>query len=321
LGDKTRDLGLAYAFTGDAKYADRVIELIDTWSVNPDTRMDVRSGNRIERYITIPGYLYGADLISDYDGWDPAVRTGFQSWVKGIGDFTQANGEGSNNFSNWRVVMLASTGAVLDESLTTESNSYLNLAESEWKRLISFQMSGSGSSRAGLLGQEVGRNDGLHYSLFALNAMIQGAEILRQQGVNVYDHVDPDSGASLKLGLDFIVPYALNPALWGTDSATNGRTQIQTITADNSIALFELAYSYYQDPAYLAVLERWGRPIDEIRTLGIATLTHGNTFDLDIPSVANGDFDFDDSVDGADFLQWQRSGLSASGRGNGTRSR
>ncbi len=89
------------------------------------------------------------------------------------------------------------------------------------------------------------------------------------------------------------------------------------ITADNSIALFELAYSYYGDPndpndPYLAVLNRWGRPIDEIRTLGIATLTHANTFDLAVPSVAIGDFDFDDSVDGADFLQWQRSGLSAS---------
>jgi len=79
------------------------------------------------------------------------------------------------------------------------------------------------------------------------------------------------------------------------------------------MALFELAYSYWQDPAYLDVLERWGRPIDEFRTLGIATLTHGNTFELDLaaPGLA-GDFDLDEDVDGADFLRWQRDGLSGS---------
>jgi len=39
------------------------------------------------------------------------------------------------------------------------------------------------------------RDSGLHYSLFAINAMIQTAEILDNRGVNVYDYVNV--GASL----------------------------------------------------------------------------------------------------------------------------
>jgi len=200
--------------------------------------------------------------------------------VQDMGDFVKANGEGANNFSNWRAVMLASTGALLHD------DSFLDLAESEWKCLIASQMKGVGSSVAGQLGQEVGRTQGLHYSLFALNAMIQGAEILNKNGVNVYDYVGTATvgggPTSLKLALDFITPYALDPNKWGTDTATRGRTQTSPITANNSMALFELAYSYYQDPAYLAVNNRWGRSMDDIRTMGNVTLTHGNTFDLEI---------------------------------------
>jgi len=186
-------------------------------------------------------------------------------------------------------------------------------------------MNGVGSNVAGALGQEVGREQGLHYSLFALNAMIQGAEILNTRGIDVYDYVGPsdnnEQDASLKLALDYIVEFAsaadpvaaFKAARGINDNGFLNYEQITPITADNSMALFELAYSYWQDPAYLAVLERWGRPIDEFRTLGIATLTHGNTFELDFtaPGLA-GDFDLDEDVDGADFLRWQRDGLSAS---------
>ncbi len=313
LSDKTRSLGLAYAFTGEAQYADRAIELINNWSVNPATRMTPNVvGNTIEIYITMPGLFYGADLISDYGGWDPGEKAGFEGWAQTIGNSAQSKNEGPNNFANWKVVMVASVGALLHDD--GAAGGYLDHAESQWKFWVEDQMNGSLSSRAGLLGREASRGTrgGLHYSLFALNAMIQGAEILRNQGVNVYDYVAPD-GSSLKLGLDFIAPYALNPETWGDVGTTSqGYTQDNPITADDSMALFELAYSYYGDQAYLDILEKWGRPIDDIRPMGNTTLTHGNTFELAIASVLDGDFDLDEDVDGADFLRWQRVGLSGS---------
>ncbi|NOZ53111.1 MAG: hypothetical protein GXP08_08215, partial [Gammaproteobacteria bacterium] len=262
VGDAVRDLGLGYAFTGEAKYADKAIEMIRVWSLNSDTFMKptTAAGNRIELFITLPGYLYGADLIWNYTGWDADEKTAFTNWVKTLGDDAKASGAGLNNFANWRVVLIAAAGALLDD------NTLLNFAATEWKRLVPLQMSGSG-----VMGQEYGRSKGLHYSLYAINAMIQGAEILRHRNVNLYDY--SNSGKSLELALDFVTPYAINPASWPYK-------QITTITQKDSMALYELAYSYYKKPLYLDAINRWNRPMDEIRVMGINTLTHANLSDL-----------------------------------------
>jgi len=271
LGNVVRDLGLAYAFTGEAKYADKAIDFIRAWSLDSRTRMTptTAAGNRIELFITLPGYLYGADLIWNYGGWDAGEKAAFTGWVKTLGDHAKANGAGLNNFANWRVVLIASAGALLDDS------TLLNFAATEWKRLVPLQMSGSGK-----MGQEVGRTNGLHYSLYAINAMIQGAEILRHRNVNLYDY--SNSGKSLELALDYITPYAIDPSRW----ASTGYQQITTITQKNSMALYELAYSHYQKRSYWDAIIRWKRPMDEIRVMGINTLTHANRFDLSMSPVA-----------------------------------
>jgi len=134
------------------------------------------------------------------------------------------------------------------------------------------------------MGQEKGRTKGLHYSLYAINAMIQGAEILRHRNVDLYSYKD-NKGRGLELALDFITPYAINPATW----TAAGYQQITTITQNDSMALYELAYSQYKKPLYLDAINRWTRPLDEIRVMGINTLTHANLFDLDstpLPAVA-----------------------------------
>jgi len=322
LGDVVRDLGLAYAFTGEAKYADKAIDFIRAWSLDPGTRMKptTAAGNRIELFITLPGYFYGADLIWSYDGWDADEKAAFAGWVKALGDHAMSNGVGLNNFANWRVVLIASIGALLND------NSFLSFAENEWKRLLPLQMNGVGSSVAGILGQESGRTRGLHYSLYAINAMIQGAEILRHHNVNLYDVVV--KGRSLKLALDFITPYAINPSQWTADRYK----QITTITQNDSMALFELAYSYYQEPSYLDVINKWKRPMEETRVMGINTLTHANRFDLstvstapsiivspDDVTVAEGeDASFSVAVIGSDPLsyQWFRDGVAIAGATN-----
>jgi len=283
LGAAVRDLGLAYAFTGEAQYADKAIDFIRAWSLNPGTRMipTTAIGNRIELFITLPGYFYGADLIWNYDGWDSGEKAAFTNWVKSVGDHARENGAGLNNFANWRVVLVASAGALLDDS------ALLDFAETEWRRLIPLQMNDAGSSRAGQLGLEVGRTQGLHYSMYALNAMIQAAEILRHRNVDLYNFVD-DGGRGLELALDFMTPYAINPSLWGNDSQTRGNEQIRPITQNNSMALYELAYTQYEKQSYLDAINRWGRPMYDIRTMGVTTLTHvdlGSAIQPTAPSI------------------------------------
>jgi len=284
LGSVVRDLGLAYAFTGEAKYADKVIEFVKAWSLNPETYMKPTTvaGNRIELFITLPGYFYGADLTWNYSGWDKiydadkqtTVRTKFASWVKGVGDHARANGAGLNNFANWRVVLVASAGALLNDS------ALLGFAETEWKRLVPLQMDGGGK-----MGYEVSRSKGLHYSLYAINAMIQGAEILRHRDVYLYDY--SHEGKGLELALSYITPYAIDPLSWGSETSTSkGYQQITVITQKDSMAMYELAYSYYEKESYLEAINRWKRPMLETRTMGFTTLTHGNYFDLSFTRTA-----------------------------------
>ena len=309
LGASVRDLGLAYAFTGNTDYADKAIELIWYWSLNPDTYMKPNTavGNRIELFITLPGLFYGADLIWNYAGWDSGEKAAFAIWVETLGYHARTRGVGVNNFANWRLVLIASVGALLDDQ------ALLDFVESEWQRLLPIQMNNSGSAWAGRMGQESSRKRGLHYSLYAVNAMIQAAEIMRHHNVNLYDA--SNEGSWLELALDFIAPYAINPASWTTD----GYEQTTPISQNDSMALFELAYSYYQKPLYLDVINRWGRPLDEIRVMGITTLTHGNYFELNFsptaPTISTQPFSqsieegltvtFNVSVNGSGPLQYQ----------------
>jgi len=274
LGDSVRDLGLAYAFTGKTKYADKAIELINVWSVNPETRMYPDAQGRIELFITLPGMFYGADLIWNYEGWNADEKTGFVNWVAKVGENARNRGAGANNFANWRLVLIASAAVLLD------NDEYFSHVESEFKKLVSSQMNGAGSSRPGILGQEYDRAIGLHYSLYAINAMIQGAEIMRHRNINLYDYKDTQ-GRGLELALDFITPYAINPASWNAD----GYKQEKPITQRDSMALFELAYSHYQKQSYLDAILRWKRPMNEHRVMGINTLTHANRFELNVMPV------------------------------------
>lgn len=299
LGNSVRDLGLAYAFTGDAAYAEKAINYIRVWSINSATRMVPQSSVSIELYITMPGYFYGADLIWEYAGWDPAEKIAFRSWIKTIAETVKtqqvsviasavdSNGNPTstnlNNFANWRNVLIGAAGAVLDDQ------GLLDYMEGAWKHLIWVQMNGAGSQHPGYLGQEVTRPRGLHYTLYAINAMLQGAEIMRHRGVNLYDYEGP-GGTSLRLTLGFVTPFAREsclppPAAPCSWMQTSNRKQITEITQNDSMAMYEMAYSYYQDPDYLEVINHWGRPMDEIRIMGNNTFTHANLFELDMEPV------------------------------------
>ncbi len=166
-----------------------------------------------------------------------------------------------NNFENWRLVFISTA------SLITENKSAMDYAFNHYKAIIPDQISSKGEMR-----EELHRTKSLSYSLFALNPMLQTAEIARHQGVNLYDY-QTTSGKGLKLALDYYAPYALAPAKWP-------RQQIAPVKKNDNMAMWELAYSYWQKPAYLKVINHWKRPLEEIRIMGWTSLTHANMFQL-----------------------------------------
>ncbi|GEM_PF-2100410 len=252
-----RNLGLAYALTGSTNYADKAVQLIRAWALDATTGMNPKftsfNGQAyIELSITMPGLFWGADLIWNYPGWSAAEKTSFKSWVSQF--ITSAKAwSGTNNYENWRLVFISSASVVAEDSA---SRTY---AFDIWKNLI--------PSRVGTDGRmltEVDRADSLSYSTYTVFAMIQTAEIARHFNVDLYNY--QNSGKGLELALDFHAPYVVNPSTWPFP-------QNATYTGNNA-ALYELAYLFKQKASYLAVINKWTRPMYTGYVMGVVTLTH-----------------------------------------------
>lgn len=267
LRDSVRDLGLAYALTGEKKYADKAIQFIRAWTIDPSTKMNPKfvSGtdahglaSKIELSITIPGMLYGADLIWNYPDFSSSDKEALKLWTR---DFVADAKTWSwyNNLEAWRLVFI-SAGSVI-----TEDSANLNYAFDRWKTDLSVQMDSQGK-----MTNELSRTRSFTYSLYAINAFMQTAEIAKHQGVDLY-HYNAPNGRSLELALDFYAPYAAGKNSWPYQ-------EIRWDLVDYSV--WELAYSFKQKTSYKDVIIKRGRPMYELRNMGHVTLTHGNDFTI-----------------------------------------
>ena len=254
LGAAVRALGLGYAFTGDPRYADKAVVLIRVWCLDPATYMTpkVFGSQAIEQFVTFPGLFYGADLIWNYPGWNSTDRQRFGSWVQTFAAHA-ATLSYTNNWENWRQVLVASGGALAGDS-TLLSNAF-----SAFKTGLATFIGSDGR-----MPKELGRTLSLDYSIYALNAMTQVAEIARHNGVDLYSYTS--SGRNLELAWDFHVKYLLDPSSWPWE-------QYKAYNKDG-VALYEIAYARKQKSTYMSVITKYGRPMYEQRTMGPTTLTH-----------------------------------------------
>jgi hypothetical protein len=256
VGRTVRDLAIAYVLSGNVDYAGKATELLRAWAVDPETRMTpayATPQSLIEISITMPALLFGADLVFDYPLWDPSEKEAFLGWADSL-TADALTWSRDNNFENWRLVMI-STGAAL-----LEQQPRLDYAFQRWRGLLPSQVGASGQML-----QELNRTASLGYSTYAMNAMAQTAEIARHQGVDLYSFVTPD-GRGLELVFDYHAPFIEDPSRWPHEQTSPYR-------GDNA-AIMELAFSFRQKPEYMAAISAWGRPMNEIRTLGLTTLTH-----------------------------------------------
>jgi hypothetical protein len=272
-------LGLGYAFSGEPAYANKALALLDHWMVDPATYMAPYNRNfsphtcgwghqwSIEVMITIPGMLYGADLIWNYPGWEPQTKAAVAQWASDIAaDARSQDGGYYNNGENWRYLLEASAGALLgDPSILNHAfgryrNAFAGVLDSTH---TTGQMNANGS-----LKYEIARSVSLDYTNFALLPMIGTAEIARHNGVDLHNYKLSD-GRGLEKGLDYSAPATANPASWTHPQSPAYRGE--------QAGLYELAHLWKQKPAYLGAVTKWGRPISGwVKTwvLGHPTLTH-----------------------------------------------
>ncbi|MCF6348777.1 MAG: alginate lyase family protein [Flavobacteriaceae bacterium] len=273
-----RDLGIAYAFSENDAYADKAIELIHHWTTDPASRMkpQMSSGQSwIELSITMPAMFYGADMIWNYSGWDADQKAGFINWVQDFVNVTINSNTvvPTNNFGDWRLVFLASAAVIIEDP------SVIANVVTHYKKLVPLQIASNGR-----LTWEFDRTepkDGLFYSTYAMIAIAQICEIVRHHGTDLYNWKASNGKGSIEKAFDYMAPFVVNPSSWTQPSTP----EPYTYTGENAVG-YELAYSIWQKPEYLAVINHWGRPMHGVYVQGPLTLTHAfNNTVLDISEL------------------------------------
>lgn len=275
LGKAVRDLGLAYSFTKDSKYADKAIQLINAWSINSATKMNPHfptGQSQIELAPTMSSMFYGADLIWNYQGWNSANKEAFKTWTRDFITSAKSHtwcAEFCQNFENWRLVFISSASVIAEDS------DNMNYAFNRWKEVIDLEMDTDGSFKH----DRDRAAGGLFYSMFVLLPATIVAEVARHQGVDLYNYKLSD-GRGLELALDFHAPYTISPGSW---PYTKGGFDTDLGRTKSNSAIYEIAYSFKKKSSYEKVISGLGRPMYDMRVLGPTTLTHADSYISIIP--------------------------------------
>lgn len=290
-----RDAALGYWLTGEDRYAERAIDVIYHWCLDPETRMKpdadiANNGTEIELLITIPKLWYAASFLRGHSYWSEKtgddLETAFRKWVdKFVESLPDPGYFQYNNQWAWRIATIASAASYLGQSDRLEQ------AFCMWRGQCRTAAHGKDKPRpwnqyrkrgdgTGCLKSELSRNDGLNYHMYGMKALTLTAEIARQHGVDLYGFnapTDPGDGPTLKKLFDFMVPYLKSPSDWEWGTGSDG---VDGQERGNYAALFEVGYSRWRDEAYLEVIRELERPAYDFWILGWTTLTHGNGFEL-----------------------------------------
>jgi hypothetical protein len=254
-------LALAYRLSGKAIYADRLSEYIDHWIVSKESRITPQFTNgqsHIELTITHIGILYAIDLVWNYTNWNEEKKVAILEWIRQWGESVE-QWQSSNNFEDWRIAFRLAIYRL------TGDDKAMSKAISDFKHRITLVVSDRGEMLP-----ELGRTKSLSYSLYAINAMMQSAELAYHYGVDLYRYRD-QRGVGLETALNYHAPFVINQ-----DINKWPHQQISTLEKSD-VAIYELGYKRYGNEDFAAVIRRWERPLIEIRVLQYVSLTHGET--------------------------------------------
>lgn len=250
-------LGLAYYLSGDEKYAAKAAELVRVWFLNPETRMNpnlkfaqfvpgyteprpsgVIEGTRFRRVIDGIGLISGSRHWSDAD--DAALRAWFGEMLEYLTTSEQGLKEAaqSNNHATWYHVQVGAFALFAGKpELASE------LIERPFKTMISEHLTSEG-----LQPEEAARTLSFHYHRYNLLGLVDLATLGDRVGLDLWNYQSAD-GKSLRLAIDFLIPYALQEKPWT-------HQQIRPARFDEMAVILRRAANAYGEPRYEAAAEQ-----------------------------------------------------------------
>ncbi|MFP4248522.1 MAG: heparinase II/III family protein [Armatimonadota bacterium] len=241
LTNAVQDLGLAYAFTEDVRYAEKAREILLAYGekyrgfpLHDKNDGDGRSGGRLyaqtlDEAVDIIKVAWGYDLVWDSGVFSEEDRELIaDGYLLAVAETIRRNDAGISNWQSWHNAGLAAIGFCLRDS------DLASLAI-DGTHGLSFQLANS------ILSDGFWYEGTAAYHFYALSALRWTVEAAYHSGIDFYDS---DAYKSLyDAPLLYVFPDLTFPAVNDSD--------VFPLTSRSS--LYELAYARFGDERYLAV--------------------------------------------------------------------
>ena len=265
LENATRILSLVYYLTGDNKYADKAAILLRHWFINEATKMNPHleygqaipginhgRGIGIIETRTLIGIVDAVGLLEGSVSWTTTDTKAMQDWYAKYLDWllTSKNGRdehaAKNNHGTWYYAQ------AIDFALFSGNKELAGKLAEESKMRLDSQLTKEGEQPL-----ELDRTNGLGYSTMNLQGWFDVAKLAEKAGVDLWKYKTPN-GASIRLALDWLMPYALGEKKWTYQ-------QIGEYNKREIYALLLQAGNKFQGTNYKAYAEQ--KPDQEINDL------------------------------------------------------
>lgn len=219
LGINTETLGLAYYLTGEEKYAEKAAQLLRVWFLDEATRMNpnvnhaqCRPGhNNGSKSGVLDGRLLihaleGSMLIASSSALSNTELKKLKTWAGDYLEWLMTNkmaleeAASKNNHGSFYDVQ-----ALYFALYAGNHQAATQVARTFVQRRILSQIRPDGS-----MPEEMARTRPLFYSIYNLHAMFLVAHLAEKVDVDIWKAED----SRLRIGLDFLVPYADSEKIW-----------------------------------------------------------------------------------------------------------
>jgi len=215
-------LGYAFFFSDDQRYAEKAIELLQTWFVEPTTKMNpnLNFGQGVPGSVTgrpfgiiefggIKNVLTTLEILRYRKVLDSELEISMRNWLKEYANWLENSPIGvaeratKNNHGTHYDVQLTEILLYLGE----EEKAKQILEDVKLKRIAS-QIEPDGSQP-----EELARTKSFSYSTMNLDGFVQLAIVGNCCGVDLWNFETGD-GRSVRKAIDYLVPFAREPQKW-----------------------------------------------------------------------------------------------------------
>lgn len=251
-------LSLAYYFTDDPKYATKAGQLLRVWFLDPATRMNPnaqfaqgvpgRTPGRAEGVLDtfrLLKVVEAVGLLAPSDALDKADQAGLETWFAQYAAWMQSSPTGReeraarNNHGAWYDDQLTAFALFSRQPQLARS-----VVAAAGDRRLAPQIAADGK-----LPEELQRTRALHYSYFALEAMIGTAEYGRCVGLDLWRYPAGKDGG-IRAALNFLKPYV------GRETEFPYPEREPKDAAGEALPLFRLAAWAYGDAGFGETAEK-----------------------------------------------------------------